>query len=241
MKMLRRAPVEVDEENPYWVSFSDIMAALVVIFILASLVLLMQLVEIKTLASEEFRRLQEAQKVRQSIVEEVIRNLDAQGISIQVSEDLSVIRIPDKVLGFESGAYDISSKHRETGLAIGRVLLDAIKKDNRIEFLDTVFIEGHTDSRPHYGRPGKGNWGLSTFRAISLWELWRTELAEGGWLQQVKNVDGKALFSVSGYGPSRPAVPAATTEEMHSQNRRVDVRITIRRPITEVNTVLGEL
>jgi hypothetical protein len=40
MRSFRQSSAPVDEENPYWVSFSDVMAALVVIFILASLVLL---------------------------------------------------------------------------------------------------------------------------------------------------------------------------------------------------------
>ena len=35
----------------------------------------------------------------------------------------------------------------------------------------TIFIEGHTDNRPLQGFMGKGNWGLSTFRAISLWQF----------------------------------------------------------------------
>ena len=35
----------VDEENPYWMSFSDIMSALLVIFILAAVALMVQLME----------------------------------------------------------------------------------------------------------------------------------------------------------------------------------------------------
>jgi len=35
----------IDEENPYWISFSDIMAGLLVIFILATLLLFMQLTQ----------------------------------------------------------------------------------------------------------------------------------------------------------------------------------------------------
>ena len=48
MRFIRQSPASVDEENPYWVSFSDVMAALVVIFILASLVLLTQLIKVRT-------------------------------------------------------------------------------------------------------------------------------------------------------------------------------------------------
>jgi hypothetical protein len=44
----RSRPAEtVDEENPYWMSFSDIMSALLVIFILASVILILKLMEIE--------------------------------------------------------------------------------------------------------------------------------------------------------------------------------------------------
>ena len=36
-----------EEENPYWMSFSDIMSGLLVIFILASTALMLQLLEMK--------------------------------------------------------------------------------------------------------------------------------------------------------------------------------------------------
>lgn len=49
-------------------------------------------------------------------------------------------------------------------------------------------------------------------------------------LARLKNKDGKPLFSVSGYGETRPAVVQQLTEEDFKRNRRIDVRFTIRRP-----------
>ena len=34
-----------DEENPYWISFSDIMSGLLIVFILAALALILELME----------------------------------------------------------------------------------------------------------------------------------------------------------------------------------------------------
>ena len=45
MRWRTTRPVSVDEENPYWMSFSDIMSALLVIFILAAVILILQLME----------------------------------------------------------------------------------------------------------------------------------------------------------------------------------------------------
>lgn len=119
-----------------------------------------------------------------------------------------------------------------------------ISRDDRVEFLDTIFIEGHTDNRPLQGFMGKGNWGLSTFRAISLWQFWGDALAREEQLSRLNNKDGKPLFSVSGYGETRPAVADQVTEEDFKRNRRIDIRFTIRRPDSaqyeQVKERLGE-
>ena len=47
MRFLKSNDTAVDEENPYWMSFSDMMSALLVIFILASVILILQLMEIQ--------------------------------------------------------------------------------------------------------------------------------------------------------------------------------------------------
>ena len=47
MSFNRRGKSPVDDENPYWMSFSDIMSVLLIIFILASVVLIVQLMEIR--------------------------------------------------------------------------------------------------------------------------------------------------------------------------------------------------
>ncbi len=43
MRFRSSSNAPVDEENPYWMSFSDIMSALLVIFILASVILILRL------------------------------------------------------------------------------------------------------------------------------------------------------------------------------------------------------
>ena len=63
-------------------------------------------------------------------------------------------------------------------------------------------------------------------------------------LSRLNNKDGKPLFSVSGYGETRPAVADQVTEEDFKRNRRIDIRFTIRRPDSaqyeQVKERLGE-
>lgn len=49
-------------------------------------------------------------------------------------------------------------------------------------------------------------------------------------MASLNNKDGKPLFSVSGYGETRPVVVDQQAEEDFKRNRRIDIRFTIRRP-----------
>ncbi|HCL52579.1 OmpA family protein [Pseudomonas fulva] len=237
MRLGKAKEVSVDEENPYWMSFSDIMSALLVIFILASVILILQLMEIQqelkerqVQFEEEIVELKKAEQVRRTILDEAVEALRRRGIKVEVSENHTVLSIPNDLLGFDSGAYDIHAAYQERALEIGKVIHEVIARDDRIEYLDTIFIEGHTDNRPFPGFMGKGNWGLSTFRAISLWQFWGAALPGDEQLASLNNKDGKPLFSVSGYGETRPVVVDQRAEEDFKRNRRIDIRFTIRRP-----------
>lgn len=237
MRLGKSKEVSVDEENPYWMSFSDIMSALLVIFILASVILILQLMEIQKELQErqvqfeqELVELKKAEQVRRTILDEAVEALRERGIKVEVSENHTVLSIPNDLLGFDTGAYDIHAAYQARALEIGKVINEVISRENRVEFLDTIFIEGHTDNRPLQGFMGKGNWGLSTFRAISLWQFWGSALSPDEQLARLKNKDGKPLFSVSGYGETRPVLVDQQTEDDFKRNRRIDIRFTIRRP-----------
>lgn len=221
-------------------SFSDIMSALLVIFILAAIALMVQLMETEAELQkkvdeldEEIEVLQVAERVRKTILDEAAEELEKRGIKVIVSENDSVLRIPNDLLGFDTAAYDIHPDYQETAYSIGEVLHQVITRDDRVEYLDTLFVEGHTDNRPFAGFMGKGNWGLSTFRAISLWQYWDQTLPEQRSLSSMLNKENKPLFSVSGYGQTRPVTERQETEDELSANRRIDIRITIRRPKSE--------
>ncbi len=91
--------------------------------------------------------------------------------------------------------------------------------------IDTIFIEGHTDSVPN-DKPG-GNLGLSLERAKAVHDV----LVRGKPLASFKNKNEDPIFSQAAYGESRPLLKTDTT---HAKNRRVDLRIvlTYRPPAT---------
>ncbi len=175
--------INVDEDNPYWISFSDIMAGLLVIFIMASLALILELIQVQekleqtqTEVLEAIKEIAKAEQVRRDILYEIKDELIQKTILVEVSDNDSVLRIPDKQLSFRTNQYNIPSDKlaRMVVLEIGKALHNSITKEDRFQYLDTIFVEGHTDSRrsPRH----MGNWGLSTFRAISIWNFWNDNL-----------------------------------------------------------------
>jgi len=228
-----RQPNKYDEENPYWISFSDIMAGLLVIFVMAVLALILELTQTRADVTQAIKELAKAEQVRREILDEIAQELKKKNIEVEVVDNHTVLRIPDELLAFENNRYTIPNDPsvRKTVREIGKALYDAITMLNRWEYLDTIFIEGHTDRRPS---PRKlGNWGLSTFRAISVWNFWNDQLPTDARLANLKNHSGKFLFSVSGYGATRPVTATQNTEAEFRQNRRIDIRFTVKRPALE--------
>jgi len=226
----RRFETDIDEDNPYWLSFSDIMSGLLIIFVLASLVLVLELSQRKALVDEKIMERTKAEKVRQEVLQEIKEELLRKGIVVEVSDNDTVLRIPDDQLAFETNEYRVPSDERYQNaiIEIGRVLFQAITKENRIALFDTIFIEGHTDKRPSPRH--MGNWGLSTFRAISIWDYWNQHLPEKMRMDQLENNHGAPLFSVSGYGETRPVTETQQTEDDFRRNRRIDLRFTVIHP-----------
>jgi flagellar motor protein MotB len=221
----------VDDENPYWISFSDIMAGLLVIFILASLVLILELLETKNLVKENIENLKESVEARNLIMDEIKQELEEKNILVELSDNKEVLRIPEDALAFETNRSRIpsSQKVQETVYEIGKILYERITIDNRHEkYLDTIFIEGHTDSR-RSNRKG-GNWRLSTDRAISIWRYWLEVLPETMKIEELKNHSDENLFSVSGYAETRRLIDVESSDSDYKKNRRIDIRITVKKP-----------
>jgi flagellar motor protein MotB len=242
-------PIRIDEENPYWISFSDLMSALLVIFILAVVSLIIELTETQKKIEQNIEQLRNAEQARKDILYEIRDDLAKQNITVVVADNDTVLRIPETTLTFATNSYKISvdKQLRRSVEIIGAILHSTINKpfdgtENglmRFEYLDTVFIEGHTDSRA--SNRIKGNWGLSSYRAISLWEFWEEKLSVSPSFSEMENAFGQKLFSVSGYAASRRLQLEEETAEQRTANRRIDIRFTVKRPsIAQLEDIVGQ-
>lgn len=283
-----KTPKNVEEENPFLLSFSDLMASLLAIFILALVVMMIQLHMQKRKLEEDRRKIfvmkedyektikeRDAldnerkrirvilEELRKSLIEieatqrDVANALDGvglrekslanmlqgiqndlkkQGIEVLVAENGTVLRIPENALSFKLSEFRIQDHYRNSADIIGATLLRALEIDENRKLLDTVFIEGHTDSVPN--RQEMGNWGLSTYRAISLWLHWTDNPGRLTKLKSLKTAvleEGaieRPLISTSGYADTRPADLAKVGVEHlievgNPADRRIDIRFTL--------------
>jgi flagellar motor protein MotB len=259
----RQIPRKLEEgENPFLLTFSDFMASLLAIFILVLIVTLIQLEKIRkevkvekdevmVVKNELIKALEDIQRVQERIAISLqsvslrerslagmlrgIRNeLKEQGIEVVLAENDTVLRIPEQQLQFALGKYEIPPAHSGSANIIGRALLKALSKRENQALLDTVFVEGHTDSVPNSRE--MGNWGLSTYRAISLWNFWTEKFGEIPELKLLRTapvdpkVAPKPLISVSGYADTRSThglIEGLTLKNERSEDRRIDIRFTL--------------
>lgn len=249
-------------ENPFLLTFSDFMASLLAIFILVLIVTLIQLEkkkddlrkredEISVAKDDLLKSLEDIQKVQDSIatslqgvsqrerslagmLEGIQKELKERGIEVVLAENGTVLRIPEQQLQFALGKYEIPPAHTGPASTIGRALLEALSKAENRTLLDTVFVEGHTDSVPNSRE--MGNWGLSTYRAISLWNYWTDKPGELSALKALRTLPAdpktpaKPLISVSGYADTRSThglLDGQALKNDRPEDRRIDIRFTL--------------
>ena len=166
------------------------------------------------------------------MLEGIQTELKQRGIEIILAEN--AFHIPEHQLQFALGKYEIPTTYSEAANVIGQVLLQYLSKPENQALLDTVFVEGHTDSVPNSRE--MGNWGLSTYRAISLWNFWTDKPGELSALKTLRTAPAdpqiapKPLISVSGYADTRSThglLDNRALKDDRSEDRRIDIRFTL--------------
>lgn len=222
----RSMPSGKNNQSSFWISYADVLSSLLIIILFITVYVVYELMTTKRMVVENLDDITQAEIVRKEVLEEIQDTLEKEGITVEVADNYSVLRIPETTLSFESNQYVIPEAMENNLGRIGEVLMNELTFDNRSHYFDTIFIEGHTDIRP--SRRELGNWGLSTFRAISVWNYWVEDVSPA--FEQLSNQSGLKLFSVSGYGESRPSTAIQVSEEDYMRNRRIDIRFTLRKP-----------
>lgn len=184
------------------------------------------------------RKMDDYDRARFELLQAIQQGLAEQQIRVEVSRTGDVIHISEDNLSFDLGQYDIAERFKPAMQAIGSEISTRLQNPEG-SIIDTVFVEGHTDNVPN--NRGMGNWGLSSYRAISLWQFWNSCLGPAGQLPTLKNADQQAMFSVTGYGETRPLkfFPLGDKDDQRV-NRRIDLRFNLQTAKKSLLTELSE-
>ena len=249
--MARRTRHEaLEEDDSYFVSMTDLMVGLLFIFIIMLMVFALQYrqaEEEKQQTTDRLQqttdRLQNSEEVRDNILDSLQRYLKDHGITVEIVKDQGILRLPEEIL-FDKASADVNQKG-EKAIAILADALDQVLPcftlgerttlvtdcPAKRATIDSIFIEGHTDSDRLTPRLGMfDNFDLSAIRATNTY---RTLIEKRTGLTTFLNNNAVPVLSVSGYGPYRPAEPDQSNEAKKSLNRRIDLRILMSTPRSE--------
>lgn len=220
----------VQAEGSYLASASDLMIGLLFVFIILVVVLAL---EQRRQAIDHAGR----QDPRGMVTNRIGDAMKIAMPNVRIDPASGVISLPEEVL-FTIGRADLSDKGRQALRAaveqLGKVLpcfvanwkaTAGCEGNAAGHEIDTIFIEGHTDSRP-LQTPGYDNTNLSLDRARAV----HAALVNGSALAGYRNRLAQPLFSFSAYADTRLLPDVAPTD---AKNRRVDLRIVLTYRPTE--------
>ena len=238
--------------NSYLASVSDLVSALIFVFIIMLAVFAYRLAEV----TEDWTSTYET---RGRILEDIAARLGEAGIRVEVLADQGVIRLSDNAINFPSGGDVPVAEHHENVGFLARAIAevapcyaqsegpaspspDELESVSRLhcqlpadrssypcpdlpDRLDTLLIEGHTDHVPvAAGNRFRDNLELSSMRAATVHRM--IAICEPG-IEVLRNSEGYPILSTSGYGSTRPATQDPTRDD---DNRRIDLRFLLEPP-----------
>jgi chemotaxis protein MotB len=218
----RRRTHLLPDEASIWISISDLMAGLLIVFILTLTYYMLSY-------TEKTDQITKNQEIKEEIFNRIKTQMDERNFTVRIDEKQWVLRMQDKVL-FSSCSADMKKMGKTLIESLGEVMFSVFNIDKYHGSIETVFIEGHTDNYPPGTHcPFPSNWELSTQRAINTWRVMSNKEPQLG---SILNVNKEKLFSVSGYGETRPLVSNKTSSG-REKNRRIDIRIAMIPPSKE--------
>lgn len=241
-----------EEETSYWLSYSDMMAALLLIFILIISFTLLQsqtvyeekeneLIAQKELVEEQQEQLEEQQEqldkligIRKELIEALKQEFEGSDLSVAVDSKTGSIALDSSIL-FDSGQFSLKSTGEELLKKFLPKYIKVLTSKDFKEYVSEIIIEGHTDSQGSY----MYNLELSQKRALSVSSFCLD--TEKNVLSQ-KQVDNlRKIVTANGKSFSNPVLDANGKENQNA-SRRVEFlfRLKDEEMINDISQILNE-
>ena len=197
-------------ESPFWISFSDLMSALMTLFLVVMAVTLVAVT--KNITSEEAAKIQREKDVK--AVMSSIRKISEIFKAVRVGESTFRIDLGD-VVRFDSADFAIKPEAARFLRSYIPVLLTAQASPEGKEWMRRVVVEGFTDQDGSY----LYNLGLSLNRSRSVvCVLFAKTSAEEVALSPEQKRQIRDLFLVGGYSFN-------SSKKEKAESRRVELKI----------------
>lgn len=188
--VLRRGGKE-QGESPFWISFSDLMTALMTLFLVVMSVTLLAVT--RNVNVEEQRKVQRERDISELMSR--IQDISRQWPEVKIDAYTQRIDLGD-VLRFESGHFDISRSGAEFLRTYVPALLTAQRSELGKRWLRQIVVEGYTDQDGDY----LYNLGLSLNRSREVvCALYRAPNPGERPLSEDQKRQIRDLFMVGGY------------------------------------------
>lgn len=241
--MLRRkissSEAHGSDDGHYYISISDLMTSLLFIFILILSYVMLSFVKKEDVLTNKIKIIEQNIEHRGELLQSLKNELTSKEISIEIDKENGNMRLKSDLL-FKSGSADISDEGKRQISEIARLFMVKMIEPKYKLAIDTIFIEGHTDSTPiksKYIRKWT-NKELSAQRAINTY----TEmiLATDDKINNLKNVKDKRMLSYSGYADNRQlcneeeklsnGANKKEIKDCRGKNRRIEFYFTVNTP-----------
>lgn len=179
--------------------------------------------------SERLTEIREAASARAQLLHDLRDALSREGLNVTVDEANGVLRLSEDAILFPVSGAELVGRARDNVGKVARVLARVLPVyspcptgadgpciSRSRSFVETVFVEGHTDSTGI----DANNWDLSTKRAVNTFRELNLAAVD---LRRILNRRGSEILSVSGYASTRGIDPDRTPLA-YSRNRRIDLR-----------------
>ena len=209
---------EGGDNNVFWVTMSDLLLGLVVVF------LVMFVFAITGFTQNKINEQETQYQVTEKIANELAKN----NIQVDIDKFSGTIKISDLEL-FALNSAELSPKGRAYMSKFVPVYLNTIMQDPTVKNnISKIIIQGHTDSQTYAGAKSDEekyfkNMDLSLRRAASVAEYVVYSDFKG---KKTYEKDLFKLLSVEGKGPSEPVLTDG--KEDYAKSRRVELKLVFK-------------
>jgi outer membrane protein OmpA-like peptidoglycan-associated protein len=222
-------PVSDDGDKAFWISFADLMTALMVLFLMVMTVALLALTQALQHARGEAS---EQQRAIEAVMDEVVKAAK-QFPGVQVDRERRVISFGDRAR-FETGSSQLTSEQVAVLRRFVPPLLAAVDSEEARGHVKQVVVEGFADRRGTY----LFNLNLSMQRSQRVLCALLDPAAVGVPLTSEQAARVRALFAAGGYSTN-------SARDSYEESRRIELRLEFHSAgelqATEAGAALAEL